>query len=91
MRHVRFALLVLAALLVALPPLIVFSMNECQLHPEPSLAAACFGNAERGSLIYHGTLAAGFALAVGLHLAHSKWVPLGLIALGLGPWVALWA
>lgn len=91
MRHVRFALLVLAALFVALPPSIIFGMNECQLHADPSLAEACFRNAERGWLIYRGTLAAGFVLAIGLHVARSRWEPLGLIALAIGPWLTLWA
>jgi len=88
-RHVRFALLLLGALFVALPPSIVFAMNECQLHSDPALAAACFSNAQRGALIFQGTLAGGFVLALGLHLARSRWAPIGLIVLAIGPWFTL--
>ena len=91
MSHIRFALLLLAALCVALPLSVIFAMNECQLHSSPAAVEECFRNAERGRLIYAGTLATGLILAIGLHIASSRSTPLALIALAIGPWLTVFA
>lgn len=89
MRHVGFVLLLLLALCMALPPSIVFSMNECQLNTSSAAIDECFRNAERSRLIYAGTLVAGLVLSTALHVVGSRWKVLGLMALAVGPWLTL--
>ncbi len=90
MRHLWFALLLFLAVCVALPPAIGWAMNECQLNLGQAAVDACFRNAERGKLIHLAILGTGLAAAIGLHMARSKLVWLGLAALALGPWLAMW-
>ena len=89
MRHFWFVLLLVVALFIALPPAIVWAMNECQLNPDQLAVEACFKNAKRGRLIYEVTLATGLLLSVGLHIARSRWLLLGLAALAFGPWLTM--
>jgi len=89
MRHVRFGLLALVALVTAVPSALPWVMNECQLNRDPVDIAACFRNAERGRLVWEATILATIVLAVGLHLARSKWALLGLFSVALVPWLMM--
>ena len=89
MKHFAFIALALIALLIAAPTAMVWAMNECQLHTSQSAADACFNNANRGKILWQGTVLVALVLSVGLHVLNSRWKFAALAALAVGPWLVL--
>ena len=89
MRHVRFVLLLIAALVIAFPTAIVWAMNECQLHRLQADADACFRSADGRCMRGYAALAIAVVSAVALHVTSSKWTWVALVAVAVGPMLAV--
>ena len=89
MRHILFALALIAAAITALPMSIVFFMSECQLLGNHALVDRCFERNSAGSKAYFATLLLATALAIALHLTRKRWAWAALLAIPLAPLAVL--
>jgi len=89
-RHLLFFLGLVAAAIVFMMLSFPLAMNECQLHDSAELALDCFASARRASNINNSAALIFLVVAGALHMAKSRWMPLALLGLAVGPFAA-WA